>query len=55
MQKINQQQLQEILDLHKKWFCDSSMGRKADLSFVDLSGANLSGANLYGTNLSGAN
>ena len=57
--------IQELLDLHKKWLSDCPTGKKLDLSGTNLSGANLSGtnlkfanlkfANLSGANLSGAN
>lgn len=65
MKKITQEQLNEVLRLHKLWLKDPQQGKKADLSRSDLSDANLSytnlshaillGANLLGSNLSGSN
>ena len=52
---MNQEELNSILDLHRKWLYNEPGGQRANLSGADLSGANLSGANLYRANLSGAN
>jgi len=57
--KQTAEDLQIILDLHKKWLFNEKGGERADLSGADLrrsylSGANLSGANLSGADLSGA-
>jgi hypothetical protein len=59
------EEINVVLDEHKKWIFDHREGRKAnlrganlrgaDLIGADLSGANLRGANLSGANLSGAN
>jgi len=60
MYKINQAELNEILEQHRKWLEDSNKGKRADLSYTDLTGADLSHTNLTGvdlsnTDLSGAN
>ena len=57
---MNAQELNKILELHKKWLNDEPDGKRADLydanlSNANLSDANLSGANLYRANLSRAN
>ena len=67
---MNQDELNKILELHKKWLNPEEGGeranlsganlswanlRRADLSEADLSGANLRRADLYEANLSGAN
>ena len=48
---MKQEELQEILDAHKKWINNEDGGVRADLSGADLSGADLSGANLSGADL----
>ena len=55
MKKITQEELNEILEKHKKWLEDNEVGERADLSVADLSGANLSVADLSVADLSGAN
>ena len=62
---IPKEELDAILNQHKKWLADDESGiranliranlRSADLRSADLSGANLSGADLRSANLSGAN
>ena len=52
--KLNAQELNKILELHKKWLNDEPDGKRADLHGADLSDADLSGADLSGANLSGA-
>ncbi len=57
--------INEILELHKKWLVSENGGKRADLRGADLSGAdlryanlrdaNLRDADLLGANLSGAN
>ena len=47
--------LNQILELHKKWLNNEDDGKRADLSDADLCGANLNGANLRYANLNGAN
>lgn len=55
MKKINQIELNKILDLHKKWLDDKPDGKRADLSGLNLSGAILRNANLIKVILEGAN
>lgn len=55
MKTITQKELNEILDLHKKWLNDEDGGKCANLSNVDLSDVDLSGAILVGAKLSDAN
>jgi len=62
---MKQEELQEILDAHKKWINGEDGGaganlrgadlRRADLRRADLFGANLRDANLFGANLRDAN
>lgn len=57
---MNYNDLQTILDRHKKWLRNEDGGERANLLDADLSGADLSEAdlaraNLKGTDLSGAN
>ena len=51
---MSREELNEILELHKKWIEGDKGGKRANLSGANLSGANLSGADLSGANLSGA-
>ena len=51
---MNQEELQKILEAHKKWINSEDDGVRADLSEANLSGANLSDADLRGANLRGA-
>ena len=61
---MTQEELQTILEKHKKWLNNVSGGeranleganlRSADLAGADLRGANLASANLEGANLRGA-
>ena len=51
---MKQEELQEILDAHKKWINGEDGGAGADLFGADLSGADLRRANLSGADLSGA-
>lgn len=51
---MNRQELNEILELHKKWLNDEEGGVRANLREADLQGARLQGANLQGANLLGA-
>ena len=48
------EELQEILEKHKKWLGRQNGGKRADLSGTDLRGANLRGADLLGAVLSDA-
>ena len=52
---MTKEELNAILEKHKKWLNDESDGERANLSGACLSGAYLSGADLSGANLSGAN
>lgn len=57
---VSQNELNRVLELHKKWLNGASDGARASLGFKDLRGANLHGvdlheANLYEANLCGAN
>ena len=42
------EQLQQVLELHKKWLKDEPDGKRADLRGADLRGADLQGADLRG-------
>ena len=53
--QFTQEQLSEILNLHRMWAHGQEGGKRADLTDTDLEGANLKGANLDGANLKGAN
>ena len=52
---MKQEELNSILELHRKWLYDEEGGKRANLCGANLYGANLCGANLYGANLRGAN
>ncbi len=57
---MNTEELEEILEKHRKWINSEYGGKRADLrganlSDADLRGANLSDANLRGADLRGAN
>ena len=52
---MTQEELQTILEKHKKWLNDVPGGERANLKGANLKGANLEGANLKGANLEGAN
>jgi uncharacterized protein YjbI with pentapeptide repeats len=51
--KMNREDLKNILESHKKWLSDNS-GERADLSGANLRSANLRSANLRSADLSGA-
>ena len=51
---MTKEELNAILEKHKKWLNDESDGERANLSGACLSGAYLSGADLSGAKLSGA-
>ena len=53
--QFTQEQLSEILNLHRMWAHGQEGGKRADLTDTDLAGAILVGANLKGANLDGAN
>jgi hypothetical protein len=54
-ERLTQEQLSEILHLHRKWIYGAPGGVRANLSYANLFRANLSGANLSYANLSYAN
>lgn len=49
---MDNQELSEILQQHRRWLLREDEGVRADLSGADLSDANLRGANLYNASLS---
>ena len=51
---MTQEELNTILDKHKKWLDGDAGGERANLSGADLRGATLSGAHLIGADLIGA-
>ena len=52
---MTQEELQTILEKHKKWLNNVSGGERANLIGTNLKRANLEDANLAGANLAGAN
>lgn len=54
MRTITQEELNKILDLHKKWINNEDGGKCADLSNVDLRYTDLTDAKLAGADLAGA-
>ena len=52
---MTQEELNRILDKHKKWLDDEAGGDRANLDRANLRGADLRGANLRGANLHEAN
>ena len=52
---MTQEELQTILEKHKKWLNDVRAGERANLELANLKGANLELANLEGANLECAN
>lgn len=53
--KMTRQEIDKILELHKKFLNGEKEGKSADLWGADLRGANLHGADLRGANLRSAN
>ena len=51
---MKQEELNSIVELHRKWLYNEEGGKRADLSFENLRDADLCGANLYDANLRGA-
>ena len=51
MRTLSKEELQEILEKHKKWLTRKDGGERADLSGADLSEADLREANFRGANL----
>ena len=54
MKKITPEELQMVLEKHRKWLNGEPDGYKADLSYTDLDMASLNGASLNGASLKGA-
>ena len=52
---MNSEELEKVLELHKKWLNGEKDGAVANLSVANLSGADLSGADLRNADLSEAN
>ena len=52
---MTRQEIDKILELHKKFLNGEKEGKRADLCGADLCGADLCGANLHGADLRGAN
>ena len=52
---MTRQEIDKILELHKKFLNGEKEGKRADLCGADLCGADLRGANLHGADLRGAN
>jgi len=48
---MTQEQLSQILTVHKEWLKNNLKGKRADLRDADLSGADLRDADLRGANL----
>jgi hypothetical protein len=46
MKKVTKEELNSILELHKKWLKNKEGGKRANLSYADLSSADLRYANL---------
>ena len=51
---MTREELEKVLDLHKKWLNNEQGGERADLRGADLRGADLRVATLNGANLRGA-
>ena len=54
LRKISNEELKNILELHKKWLNNEKDGKRADLSYVDLASVDLTNVNLKDANLKGA-
>ena len=48
---MTQEELNIVLEKHKKWLYEKEGGERADLSNANLSSANLRGTDLRGANL----
>ena len=55
MKEFTQEELEDVIKLHKDWLIGSSKGKKADLRDANLRNADLRDANLWNANLSNAN
>ena len=51
---MTQEELNEILDKHKKWLDGEAGGKRANFCWTNFHGADLGGADLCGANLCGA-
>ena len=51
---MTKEELDKVLESHKKWLHGNCCGKRADLCGAELCGADLSGASLYGAELCGA-
>lgn len=51
---MTKEELDKVLESHKKWLHGNCCGKRADLCGAELCGADLSGASLYGAELYGA-
>lgn len=51
---MTQEELNEILDKHKKWLDGEAGGKRANFCWTNFHGADLCGADLCGANLCGA-
>ena len=54
MKTYTKKELDDILELHKKWLNNDPLGKRADLKDVNLRNVYLIGTNLRGANLKGA-
>ena len=54
MEKLTQEQINQIVESHGKWMRNEDGGIRADFSGKSLDGASLNGANLDGASLNGA-
>ena len=52
---MNNEELNKILELHKKWLQNEKDGQRADLQGANLKGADLQGADLQYAKLKGVN
>lgn len=53
LSNMDNAELDRILEDHKKWLENASMGSRANLGYANLGGADLEGANLRDANLKG--
>ena len=54
MRTLSKEELQEILEKHKKWVLGETGGKRADFRGTDFRGADLSGVDLSGADFRGA-
>ena len=48
---MNKENLNKVLESHKKWILNNDEGERADLTYADLRGADLIDADLRGADL----